>query len=228
MSTPVRRASYRSSAQRRRTGAALTPPIASLLDKRSPPTYLFLVLAAVLMVTLLFIRKNRAVFAAGLRNATQSASGFRHRKLLSAFAMIGFLYVRTEVPVSGWMMTYFGRLPISTKPGLRSYIRLLDRAYLRARACTGDHAMVVRGATSYVIINDGLHRHLAAHSQLCTACSCLQRRGGWLDACADISSLPGRGSQTHAKFARIKVDLCHLGRGGSNSTVDNRSALCSQ
>jgi len=96
-------------------GAALSPVIASLWVGRWPPTYLFLLLAAALMVTFLLIGKNRAAFVGGGRNAVQSASGHRQLKLVSIFAVIAFLYVGTEVSVSGWMMTYVGRLPISSK-----------------------------------------------------------------------------------------------------------------
>ena len=96
-------------------GAALSPAIASLWVRRWPPTYLFLVLAAALMVTFLPIGKNRAAFVGGGRNTAQGASGHRQLKLVSIFAVIAFLYVGTEVSVSGWMMTYVGRLPISGK-----------------------------------------------------------------------------------------------------------------
>jgi len=96
-------------------GAALSPVIASLWVGRLSPTYLFLILAAALMVTFLLIDKDRAAFVGGARNAIQGARGFRNLKLVSIFAVIAFLYVGTEVSVSGWMMTYVGRLPISSK-----------------------------------------------------------------------------------------------------------------
>jgi len=96
-------------------GAALSPPIASLWVGRWPPTCLFLILAAALMVTLLPIARNRATFVGGVRNAAQSAGGLIPLKLVSIFAVIAFLYVGTEVSVSGWMMSYVGRLPISNK-----------------------------------------------------------------------------------------------------------------
>jgi FHS family glucose/mannose:H+ symporter-like MFS transporter len=96
-------------------GAALTPLIASLWVGCWPPTYLFLILAAVLTVTFLLIGKNRATFVGGARNAALDASGRTQLKLISMIAVISFLYVGTEVSVSGWMMTYVGRLPISSK-----------------------------------------------------------------------------------------------------------------
>jgi len=96
-------------------GAALTPLIASLWVGRWPPTYLFLILAAVLTVTFLLIGKNRATFVAGARDAALDASRRTQLKPLSMIAVISFLYVGTEVSVSGWMMTYVGRLPIANK-----------------------------------------------------------------------------------------------------------------
>ena len=96
-------------------GAALTPLIASLWVGRWPPTYLFLILAAVLTVTLLLVGKNRATFVGGARSAALDASRRTQLKLISMIAVISFLYVGTEVSVSGWMMTYVGRLPISSK-----------------------------------------------------------------------------------------------------------------
>src|SRR5262245_14444077 len=95
-------------------GAALSPVIASYWVGRWSPTYVFLVLAAALMVTFLLIGKERATFV-GARNETLSASGFGQLKLVSIFAAIAFLYVGTEASVSGWTMTYVGRLPISSK-----------------------------------------------------------------------------------------------------------------
>src|SRR5260370_16984679 len=67
------------------------------------------------MVTFVVIGKNRAAFVGGGRNAVQSASGHREVELGSIFAVIAFLYVGTEVSVSGWMMTYVGRLTNSSK-----------------------------------------------------------------------------------------------------------------
>jgi MFS transporter, FHS family, glucose/mannose:H+ symporter len=96
-------------------GAALSPAIAFLWVRRWSPTCLFLVLAAALIVTFLPISKSRTVFVGGGRNAAQSAGGRKQVRLVSIFAAIAFLYVGTEVSVSGWMMSYVGRLPISSK-----------------------------------------------------------------------------------------------------------------
>ena len=96
-------------------GAALTPPLASFWIRHWLPTHVYIVLAFVLTVTFLLIGKNRATFATGVRNGTPDSGSFKHLKVVSVFATIGFLYVGTEVSVSGWMMSYVGRLPISSR-----------------------------------------------------------------------------------------------------------------
>ena len=96
-------------------GAALTPIVASLWVKYWSPTYLFLVLAAALIVTFLLIAKNRAIFIGDSRSTAQRSGGNLQLKLIAIFAVIALLYVGTEVSVSGWMMTYVGRLPISNR-----------------------------------------------------------------------------------------------------------------
>ncbi|HTC94932.1 MAG TPA: MFS transporter [Terriglobales bacterium] len=96
-------------------GAALSPAIASLWVRLWPPAYLFLVLAAALMVTFLLITTNRTALTRKQGGAGQGSSGRRSLKLVSIFAVIAFLYVGTEVSVSGWMMSYVSRLPISSK-----------------------------------------------------------------------------------------------------------------
>src|SRR5205807_5155857 len=68
-------------------------------------------------------------------------------------------------------------------------ILLLGCASLRPDACTSDRTMVIGGAASYVITNDGIHQHPAATCQPCTACNCPQCHITWLDACADFPSL---------------------------------------
>lgn len=97
-------------------GATLSPAIASLWVRFWPPAYLFLALAGVLTVIFFPIATNRAVLVRRERDAVaQSAGTHRPLKLVSIFMVIAFLYVGTEVSVSGWMMTYVGRLPISSK-----------------------------------------------------------------------------------------------------------------
>ena len=96
-------------------GAALTPVIASLWVRRWSPTYLFLILGVVLLATFALIGKNRADFIGGSRTKAEPSSSQVELKLVALFAVIAFLYVGTEVSVSGWMMTYVGRLPISSK-----------------------------------------------------------------------------------------------------------------
>jgi MFS transporter, FHS family, glucose/mannose:H+ symporter len=96
-------------------GAALTPILASFWIRHWLPTHVYLMLAFLLTVTFLLIGKNRATFAGGVRNGTPDSGSFKHLKAVSVFATIGFLYVGTEVSVSGWMMSYVGRLPISNR-----------------------------------------------------------------------------------------------------------------
>ena len=96
-------------------GAALTPIVASLWVRSLSPTYLFLVLAAALIVTFLLIGKNRAAFISDPRSMARRFGGNLQLKLIAIFAVIALLYVGTEVSVSGWMMTYVGRLPISNR-----------------------------------------------------------------------------------------------------------------
>ena len=96
-------------------GAAISPLIAATWVSRWPPLKLFLVLAVALMLTSFFVRKARTVFVGHAEDAAQSTSEPFQLRLLSVFAVIGFLYVGTETSISGWMMTYVGRLPISSK-----------------------------------------------------------------------------------------------------------------
>src|SRR5437763_7845194 len=105
-------------------------------------------------------------------------------------------------------------------------ILLLGCASLRPDACTSDRTMVIGGAASYVITNDGIHQHPAATCQPCTACNCPQCHISWLDACADFPSLSGQRSHAHVRFTRIKVDLRHLRAGWSSSPLDDGRAFC--
>ena len=96
-------------------GAAASPLMASLWMGRWSPPYLFLLLAAVLTITLLVLVQNRAAVVGGANAAAPQSSSHVELKLVSIFAIVAFLYVGTEVSVSGWMMTYVHRLPISGK-----------------------------------------------------------------------------------------------------------------
>jgi len=93
-------------------GAASSPVLASLWIRRWSPMYLFLVLAVALMVPLFLISKYGSNLVPD--NSRQSRDGFRHLGVLSIFGVVAFLYVGTEVSVSGWMMTYVHRLPTSS------------------------------------------------------------------------------------------------------------------
>ena len=97
------------------SGAALSPLIASVWVKRWPPVSVFLLLAVALMITFLFIVKDRAAFASLSPHPAEESRGHIQLKSVSIIAIIGFLYVGTEVSISGWMMTYVGRLPVSSQ-----------------------------------------------------------------------------------------------------------------
>jgi len=96
-------------------GAAASPLIAAVWVKRWPAPNLFLVFAIAVMLTFFFVRKPATVLVGHVEDAAQSASEPRQLRLLSLFAAIGFLYVGTETSIGGWMMTYVGRLPVSSK-----------------------------------------------------------------------------------------------------------------
>ena len=66
-------------------------------------------------ITFLFIVKDRASFAGLSPHPAQESSGHIQLRSVLIIAIIGFLYVGTEVSISGWMMTYVGRLPISSQ-----------------------------------------------------------------------------------------------------------------
>jgi fucose permease len=95
-------------------GAVLSPLIAQFWVARWRPEGLFLALSAALTVTFFSIARERAAFVSFSGDVPRVG---RHRqlRLVSLFAVIAFLYVGTEVCVSGWMMSYVGRLPISNK-----------------------------------------------------------------------------------------------------------------
>lgn len=98
-------------------GAAASPLIATVWTKRWPAPTVFIVLAVATMLTFFFVRKPATAFVGDLEDAAQTANEPRQLRLLALFAVIGFLYVGTETSMSGWMMTYVGRLPVSSKMG---------------------------------------------------------------------------------------------------------------
>ena len=99
-------------------GAALCPAIASLWVRRWSPTYLFLTLAVVLTMIFAIIvgraAQHRASSLASSR--VELETGKRHLQFLFIFATLAFLYVGVEVSMSGWMMTYVHRMPITNRP----------------------------------------------------------------------------------------------------------------
>lgn len=96
-------------------GAVASPLIATVWVKRWPAPTLFFVFAIAVMLTFVFVRKPATVSVGRVEHVAQSTTELGRLRLLSVFAVIGFLYVGTETSISGWMMTYVGRLPISSK-----------------------------------------------------------------------------------------------------------------
>ncbi|MFI5069604.1 MAG: MFS transporter [Terriglobales bacterium] len=105
-------------------GAALCPAIASLWVRRWAPTYLFLTLAVALAVVLVMIlaiivgrgAQYRESFLTVSSTELKEETGKKHLQLLLIFAALASLYVGVEVSISGWMMTYVHRMPITSKP----------------------------------------------------------------------------------------------------------------
>jgi MFS transporter, FHS family, glucose/mannose:H+ symporter len=101
-------------------GAALSPVIASLWVRHWPPANLFFALGAAVLLTLVLIGIDATALVHSVNPnpnlADQTGSRGGHVRLISIFAVLGFLYVGTEVSVSGWMMTYVSRLLISSSP----------------------------------------------------------------------------------------------------------------
>jgi len=94
-------------------GAATSPVIASLWVRRCSPPYLFLLLSAALMMTLLLPATRRVLLVDASDQAPRPLGLGGDQTRVAMFAVIAFLYVGTEASVSGWMMTYVHRLPLS-------------------------------------------------------------------------------------------------------------------
>ncbi len=105
-------------------GAALCPALASLWVRRWAPTYLFLALAVALALVLVMMLAVIVGLGAQHRGDVQKSyaakveieTGKKHLQLLLIFAALASLYVGVEVSISGWMMTYVHRMPITSKP----------------------------------------------------------------------------------------------------------------
>lgn len=121
-------------------GAALCPAIAALWVKRWAPTYLFLAVAVVLAVILAITAQHRGDFLSSNRAEPGIKTENRYLQLLITFAALAFLYVGVEVSVSGWMMTYVHRMPITNEPWAPIatscfWITLLSAECSRRRFC---------------------------------------------------------------------------------------------
>ena len=94
-------------------GAFVTPAIASLWIGHWSPMFIYLALAAGMTLSLVVIGVRREALVAESKSFPVGSGAGRQLGLVSTFAAIAFLYVGTEASVSGWMMTYVSRLPIS-------------------------------------------------------------------------------------------------------------------
>jgi fucose permease len=92
-------------------GAALCPALASAWVKRWPPTFLFFFIGVSMLIIFAFLLGPARTLSSSAPPAEPSPPGGQHLHLISIFAALGCLYVGVEASVSGWMMTYFHRLP---------------------------------------------------------------------------------------------------------------------
>jgi fucose permease len=95
-------------------GAVLCPLLATAWEKfhTSDSIYLGLALAAILPLIVLGLNSS---YLSGLRDEVIPLGGGQSRlSLLVPLAIFAFLYVGVESSVSGWMMTYVHRLPLSS------------------------------------------------------------------------------------------------------------------
>lgn len=95
-------------------GAAFPAMIVSVWIKQWPAIYLFLALAAASAIMLVLIGQHRNFLSAPGINPPQITNTAKPSRLVFIFAVLAFLYVGIESSVSGWMMTYVHRLPISS------------------------------------------------------------------------------------------------------------------
>jgi fucose permease len=95
-------------------GAAIPAMIVSVWIKKWPSIYLFLVLAGASAIVLAIIRQHRNFLSASGIDSPQITNAAKPSRLVFIFAVLAFLYVGVESSVSGWMMTYVHRLPISS------------------------------------------------------------------------------------------------------------------
>ncbi|HEX7958616.1 MAG TPA: MFS transporter, partial [Terriglobales bacterium] len=98
-------------------GAALSPVISAVWIRHwQPPTlYFILGIGTALILLLVTVNSNALLYSLATNRDSKLAdhTSDSHVRLILIFALLGFLYVGTEVSVSGWMMTYVNRLQIS-------------------------------------------------------------------------------------------------------------------
>ncbi len=95
-------------------GATLSPEIATRWVRYQPPMRLYFAVAVVFAAIAMMLRHYRASLLTGNVRRLRVSQGATPWLLIAGFSLIGFLYVGVEVSVSGWMMTFVHRLPLST------------------------------------------------------------------------------------------------------------------
>ncbi len=94
-------------------GAALSPEVAARWVRYAPPMHIYFVVAVVFAAIALILRRYRASLMGNVIRRLRVSQGATPWLLIAGFSLLGFLYVGVEVSVSGWMMTFVHRLPIS-------------------------------------------------------------------------------------------------------------------
>ncbi|MDI3254883.1 MFS transporter [Pseudacidobacterium ailaaui] len=96
-------------------GAVICPWIASCWARLWPSHWLFLALALAALFPLLSLASHRPLLAACAQALQDASYPSAHLSLLLPLALFAFLYVGVESSVSGWMMTYMHRQPLSAE-----------------------------------------------------------------------------------------------------------------
>lgn len=91
-------------------GAVLCPGLVSLWVFRWGIASFYLAFGLVSAVVLAFARRLPPAMSSASTSDSRETRGRSSLKLITAFALVGFLYVGVEASVSGWMMAYVRRL----------------------------------------------------------------------------------------------------------------------
>lgn len=93
-------------------GAALSPVIATRWVRYARPMRIYFAVAVAFALIALILRHYHTSLLGNNIRRMRVSEGATPWLLISAFSLLGFLYVGVEVSVSGWMMTFVHRLPI--------------------------------------------------------------------------------------------------------------------